>query len=471
MLTGRRPGTTKVWDLRAYFRDVAGNFTTIPQFFKEHGYHSVGIGKIFHPGLASGAFSCPLCTGGDDAKWSWSEAPWHGRDPIGSDRSWVAVERNITEATPLQDTQVMEQAKKTLARVAKMDKPFFVAVGFHKPHLPFVAPEEYYKLYTEVELARNPYAPVNMPSVAWQTFGETRGFPDISRLNLTGSINSSFPDWLARDLRRAYYSSVSFNDYNIGEVLKALEATGKANETVISFWGDHGYQLGEHGLWDKHTNFDIATNVPMMFKSPGVTDGGVQSSQVTETVDMFPTLVELAMGSSVLPAACPANSSHVKTCVEGVSLVPLIKNPTAPVKEAALSVYNRGWGGPAEEEEEHIRATQGLREDDTSVEFPFSTCLTGGNRRGQGCTMGYSLLTRYQGHEYRYNEWVHFPGPSADFKPTWSESVGVELYNHTADPAENYNLAPEIADQSVLQVLSKRLHQLAVPAVTEELLV
>lgn len=471
MLTGRRPGTTRVWDLRSYFRDVTGNFTTIPQFFKEHGYHSVGMGKIFHPGLASGGFDCPLCTGSDDAKWSWSEPYFSGHDPIGSEKSWMAVSKKVTDATPLQDTQVMERAKTILARVGKMDKPFFVAVGFHKPHLPMVSPAQFFDYYKTVELARNPYAPVNMPSVAWQTYGETRSFPDIARLNLTGEINASFPDWLARDLRRAYYSAVSYTDYNIGEVLKALEATGKANETVVSFWGDHGYQLGEHGLWDKHTNFDIATHVPMMFKSPGLTDGGVKSAQLTETIDMFPTLVELAMGAEHIPGECPPDSTKVQTCVEGKSLVSLINQPSKSVKDAALSVYSRGWNGAAEKYEELIRSTIGLKEDDPATEFPFSSCLTGGPQKREGCTMGYSMLSYEDGHEYRYNEWVHFPGPSADFKPKWAQKVASELYNHSSDPDENYNIAPDLASDTLLKRLSERLHNLADPTMQREIVV
>lgn len=150
LLTGRRPDTTHVWDLESYFRTVGGNFSTIPQFFKEHGYHTYGSGKIFHSGSASGGGDCDLCTGQDDKLWSWSVdevAYYHGKDPIdqNNDYSWMAVNATFTDANPLRDSQTMAHTLEIIANTSALsaEDNFFIAVGFHKPHLPFVFPEEF----------------------------------------------------------------------------------------------------------------------------------------------------------------------------------------------------------------------------------------------------------------------------------------------------------------------------------------
>ena len=150
---------------------------------------------------------------------------------------------------------------------------FFLAVGFHKPHLPFVFPEAYLDLYppADISLPSNPYAPSAMPTIAWQKYGETRNYADIKATGATGDINTTLPDSLVLSLRRAYYAAVSYTDDNIGLVLTALSAEGLANETVVTFWGDHGWHLGEHGEWDKHTNFALNTHAPLMFRVPGLT--------------------------------------------------------------------------------------------------------------------------------------------------------------------------------------------------------
>ena len=212
---------------------MTGNFTTIPQYFKEAGYLTAGMGKIFHQGAASGGkphgqYSCPMCRGPDDADYSWSEPYFHGRPPIDSDNShsWLAVPANFTAASPLEDEQVRDHAIATLrnisaARVAGVAeggdaegkrRPFFVAVGFHKPHLPFVFPERFLQYYPEedISLPPNAYAPDGMPKIAWQSYGETRSYADIAALNASGAPNTTLPDAVVRALRRAYYSAVSY---------------------------------------------------------------------------------------------------------------------------------------------------------------------------------------------------------------------------------------------------------------------
>ena len=410
LLTGRRPDTTHVYDLVHYFRKVGGNFTTVPQYFKQHGYHSVGMGKIFHPGSASG----------DDDPISWSEPYFHAPDEKywrEKKHSWMAIPARLRYKHPLPDDQIADHAVHTLGRAAKRlatdGQPFFVAVGFHKPHLPFIFPEEFLTRYPreEIHVPDNQFAPVGMPPVAWSSYGELRSYHDVARLNVTGDINSTIPAGKVRELRRAYYSALSYTDSLIGRVLGELEHLGLANNTVVSFWGDHGWQLGEHGEWAKHTNFELATHAPMMVSIPGVTDSGVVTEALTEFVDLFPTLVDAA-GLPPLPL-CPENSSAVVLCREGSSLMPLIHNPTRPWKSRVFSQYPR---------------------DDHRV-------------------MGYTMRT----DRFRYTEWAEFHGEPA-YRPDWGNLTGVELYDHQNDPEENVNQAHNSAYHGYRTVLSHALH-------------
>ena len=388
-LTGRRPDTTRVWDLHSYFRETGGNFSTIPQYFKNNGYRSIGMGKIFHPGRASGNNDPP----------SWSERyirPSNAGFYNNHSHSWRTIPREQYQSRPLPDQQIAESAIQALRRVATAAKngtqPFFVAVGFQKPHLPLVVPEEFLEMYPfpEVTLPANPFAPRYMPRIAWSTWGELRSFGDIASLSPTGEINTTLPDPVTIDLRRAYYSAVTYIDYLVGQVLTELENLGLKDETIVSFIGDHGWQLGDHGSWCKHTNFETSTHTPMMIRVPGLTDNGIISYEFVEFVDLFPTLSEAAgLGKLDL---CPDSSSDVFVCTEGHSLMPLIRNPSMPTwKKTVFSQYPR-WK-----------------------------------------TMGYSMRTV----DHRYTEWVGF----ADGKPNWNEIKGAELYEMDKDPLENINKA------------------------------
>ena len=204
LLTGRRPDTTHVYDLVKYFRKVGGNFTTIPQFFKDNGYLSAGMGKIFHHGPASD-FDDPI---------SWNFPYYHAPNLAmyhTYDRSWYSVSKERRDKYPLPDEQIANRAIKMLREAAPKartgEKPFFFGVGFHKPHLPFVFPEEFLDYYPmeDIRLPDNPYAPQNMPPVAWSSYAELRAYKDINALNATGAINSTLPDQVVKDLRRAYY--------------------------------------------------------------------------------------------------------------------------------------------------------------------------------------------------------------------------------------------------------------------------
>lgn len=411
LLTGRRPDTTHVYDLHTYFRNVSGNFVTIPQYFKMKGYESIGIGKIFHPGHD---------TGNNDPV-SWTKSYFHISDQWeDKQHSWKAIPNDQLIHKPLQDKMIADQAVSTLQHLATRaksdEKPFFLAVGFHKPHLPFIFPQSFLDHYpmSSIHLPNNQYAPNHMPHVAWSNYGELRtGYHDISVLNSPGDINTTLPSNVVLDLRRAYYSAISFTDSLVGEVLSELARLGLDKNTIVSFFGDHGWQLGEHGLWCKHTNFELATHAPMMIHIPGKTDNGIVTEKLTEFVDLFPTLVEAAEFDP-LPL-CPEDSTHVELCHEGMSLMHLINNSHGTWKNASFSQYPRHQHG-------------------TSI-------------------MGYTMRTDH----HRYTEWVKFNGKPT-YKPDWSQVIGLELYDHQTDPDENNNIAHHSHNSAVQERLSNQLH-------------
>lgn len=409
VLTGRRPDTTHVYDLETYFRTVGGNFTTLPEYFKLRGYKTVGVGKIFHSSPESGGID----------HQSWTEPYFHGHSLFDIKHSWEAIPDSNLTNKPLVDRQIADHAIASLRTFAPGAKyghdNFFLAVGFKRPHLPFVFPESVMQKYyprSSIHLPSNPYAPVNMPKIAWATYNELRSqYGDIYRLHLSGAINTTLPDQLTINLRRAYYSAVTWVDSLVGEVISELEHLGLANNTIVSFIGDHGYQLGEHGEWCKHTNFELATHAPMMVRIPGLTDHGIKTDKLTEFVDLYPTIVEAAgLGSLRL---CPVDSANIRECHEGASLLPLIRNPNAVIKRAAFSQYPRG---------KH--------------------------------TMGYTV----RNYRYRYTEWVEFKY-APEYKPNWNNVTGVELYDHEVDPDENYNGADDAKYQQARTHLSNLLHK------------
>jgi len=217
-----------------------------------------------------------------------------------------------------------ELASKAIAAMrAVRGKPFFLAVGFSKPHLPFVAPRKYYDLYPAegIELAANPSPPQDVPAIAMHNSGELRQYADVPA---TGRI----PDGKARELRRGYYASVSYVDAQIGRVLAELDRLGLTERTVVVLWGDHGFHLGEHGVWNKHSNFEVATRTPLIFSVPWQKTVNARTANLVELVDVYPTLCELA--GVPLPEG-----------LEGTSLVPLLDDPRRAVKRAAFSQYPR----------------------------------------------------------------------------------------------------------------------------------
>ena len=424
LLTGRRPDTTRVTDLATYFRKFGGNFTTIPQFFKDRGYYTVGGGKIFHHGLEASGLDDPI---------SWTEKFHHVHNFYPHDnknnRSWQALTPDQFNNKPIQDTSEAEYMIKKLREIAPNARlglqPFFLAYGVHKPHLPFIFPEGYLDYYPEESINEpdNPYAPINMPNMAWSPFGELQSYYDTSKEALhipnLGNINVTYPHKKVKEMRRAYYSALSYADHSLGQLLNELKNLGLEDNTIIVFWSDHGWQLGEHAEWCKHTNFDIATHVPLMISIPGLTNEGLRSNQLVELVDIFPTLVE-ATGFDP-PEICPTDSSKIQLCTEGSSLIPLIHNPNLPDwKKAVFWQYPRG-----------------------GVENHVPRC------------MGYSIRT----HRYHYTEWVNIKVTELPkYEPEWKKECDhYELYDLENDSQENSNLYENEYYIYVKNDLSKRL--------------
>jgi len=429
LLTSRRPDTTRVTDIVNYWRDIGGNFTTIPQWFKEEkGYNSIGMGKIFHNGAASG---------GDNDGFSWTDPDsyYPGRNYYSdvSDSSHSLTDAELA-AEPHQDSLVADEAIAQIQALAADalagTQQFFLAVGFRKPHLPFIYPETYLDYYPEadVSLPNNLYSPAYMPDTAWYSYGELTGeytdtspdaYPDIPDL---GNENVTYPDAKIIELRRAYYTTISYVDYQVGRVLDELDAQGLTDSTVVAFMGDHGWQLGEHSEWCKNTDFDIAVHTPLIIRNPGVTDGGVTTSKLVEFVDIFPTLTQAATATRL--SACGTDSNSEILCTEGSSLVPLMYRPNrSDWKEAVFWQHPRG-GAIAGHVKEY---------------------------------MGYSIRTS----DYHYTEWVRITlaDDGIDYEPDWTDQYDhAELYDLTVDPEENYNFYADASYATIMADLSAKLH-------------
>ena len=441
LLTGRRPDTNHVWRISAdeYWRNYT-NATTIPQYFKENGYVSAGMGKIFHPGAANG---------NDDTAYSWSLPYFHAPSDSANHTSWHSFN---TDEKNMQDGKIASNAISTLTEIKQNrskgdDRPFFLAVGFHKPHLPFFCAKKYYDMYPPAEQIappKNPDVPKGFPPIARSfcsisSFVDTKPyFPNMTKCHTDVQASFSrdgcgFPDNYTQVLRRAYYSCVSYTDAQVGRVVSAMESLGLADNTIIVFWADHGWQLGEHNHWCKQNNFEDATRVPFMLRVPGVTDGGKHTKALVELIDIFPTLTELA--GLPVPPLCPSdpNTKPPLACVEGTSLTPLLHDPNQQWKKAAFSQYPRPQSGM-----------------DVIPNKPtFNNTEHGEN------VMGYSIRV----DQYRFTEWYPFDRTTAT--PNFTDIWATELYDHTEPTVffndENTNMASQSDKQDLVESLRKML--------------
>jgi len=328
LLSGIRPTRQRFVTFYSKVEEEMPGAVTLPQHFKDNGYHTISLGKVFHHG--------------DDCEEAWSEPEWRP-----SWRSYVteaakemmekpenktqwgwgkgpAYEAGNVPDTAYSDGKTTIRAIEALRRMKGQEKPFFLAVGFYKPHLPFTAPQKYWDLYdpAQLTLADNPYPPKNVPEAAMHDFIELRdgyaGIPDKGPL----------PEELGRNLVHGYYACISYIDAQIGMLMAELDRLGLKDNTTIVLWGDHGWHLGEHGLWCKHCNFEKVLRAPLIINDPDYRQAGSTSSLV-EFVDIYPTLADLC-------------GLEVPKYLHGKSLRPLLENPEADWDGMALSRYYDG---------------------------------------------------------------------------------------------------------------------------------
>ncbi len=331
LLSGIRPTGERFLHYHDRVTDEAPGVTTLPMYLKNNGYTTISNGKIYHHR--------------NDDILAWSEEPYRtGREHRflkpenqkihaenqkrtggkGPNRRGPAWECADAPEDKYPDHIMTTKSIRDLKRLSQSEKPFFLAVGYVRPHLPFNAPKRYWDMYDHksIDLADNPFRPKGAPDAALHNWGELRNYHDIPK---TGPVSEE----TARNLVHGYYASTTFVDAQIGRLLQALEDLELAENTIVILWGDHGWQLGEHGMWCKHCNFETSVHVPLIIRVPGY-KSGVRSRRLVEFVDIYPSLCELA-GLPLPP--------HL----QGTSFVPLLKDPDLPWKRAVFSRWQNGW--------------------------------------------------------------------------------------------------------------------------------
>ncbi len=454
IMTGVHPETINVIDLFQDFRSNRPDIITIPQHFRGNGYETVFLGKVFHPNetddemswsrkpvLAKHNPNAPKTIAGYALKESQqifiqnkiNLEEQYGKELI--EENWLAKGPGYECADVPDDTY--EDGYNTNSAIAtlqdmvqKKDNPWFLALGFHKPHLDWIAPKKYWDMYNEAEL---PIATqVNPPKD-----GAAFGLSESMEVRVSANIPKvgDFSPKLQRTLRHGYFACTSYIDAQIGKMVQALKESGEMENTIIVLWSDHGFNLGEMGYWGKATNYEIATRVPFIIVAPGVTDKvkGKKSDALVGLIDVFPTLCDLAGLKE------PAQ-------LEGHSLVPVLKNPDKKWQDAAFSLFPtpalREWAarpftapfrqsffGPLIEKiEARIKAQMGDKWDRNTFE---------------NFVMGYAMRT----DRYRVVVWKDRRRPN-------ETPLFVEIYDHLLDPDETVNIAngrPELEKKLLVQ--------------------
>ena len=380
LITGLRPDTIQVWDLKTHFRETLPDLVTLPQYFKNNGYHSQAIGKILH-GSSVSMYDPP----------SWSEdplydygRPHHWRYASPENLAVEAHKRTAVEGEEVPDDTFVDglvcvAAEEALDRFAESQKPFFLGVGFRKPHLPFVAPKKYWDLYERDDIPKRSSTahPKEAPEYAVRTWNEIEGYTDIPKQL------DQISEEKIRELRHGYYACISYVDALLGRLLDKLKERNLEDSTIVCLWGDHGFHLGEQGLWTKANNYELSARVPLIIYSPSQKQKGATSNAFVELVDLYPTLAELC-------------GLEIPDGLEGLSMKPLLDNSHLSWKSAAFNQYPRDYT--------NIKHTK------------------------HGDVMGYAVRT----DRFRYVEW-------RDWKS--NEVLEQELYDHSIDPRETINRA------------------------------
>lgn len=430
VMTATYPDHNKVWDLETNFRKSAPQLVSMPEYLKNQGYTTLISGKkIFHNGSTS--------PGHDAISWTYPYKianqfdPEYGRPAAGqyhndSLRSivekyydeakaqgkndqesidWYAFQkiRLSTEAYDVSDEGYEDgvytaEAVQTIKKLARDKKPFFYAIGYSRPHLPFNAPKKYWDLYNRNKIAVEKFQDLvpNTPEYIYHTFGELRAYNDIDK---NYSLTNKIPLEKQKELIHGYMACISYIDAQLGKILDALDKNKLTKNTIIVLWGDHGFHLGDHAMWCKHSNFEQATRIPFMFAGPGIAKN-MNVQQPVELLDLFPTLFDLVG----LP---------IPKQVDGISLKNLLdNNPKTKVeKDFAMSQYPRH-----------------------------------SNR------MGYTIRT----DRYRYTAWYKNGYNAA--KPYDEQNLEFEeLYDYAIDPLETKNLADQASLTSVKNSIKSKL--------------
>ncbi len=397
LMLGSHPTSTGLYQLNNHLRRKVPNAVTLPQYFAQHGYRTESLGKVFHIGHGNEGdphsfqvphfhdkvieYADPASTAGGQLT---REEAYFANQQLGRIRELprgAAFESPDVADEAYSDGRVaresMNRLREAKQRVDAEGTPFFIVAGFARPHLPFSAPKQYWDLYEADELPRPSSAdgPKNVPSLAMKKNGEL--------INYSPVPESGVPDAdLSKRLIHGYYASVSFVDAQIGRVLSQLEELELADSTIVILWGDHGFHLGDHGLWTKHTNFEQANRIPLIIAAPSVIEAGSSTKQLAESVDVFPTLCEL----------CQLPAPRLPQPIDGISLVACLKDPDMRLRDHAYHVFPR---------DKHL---------------------------------GRAIRTE----RHRFVEWRK-PGDD-------ESSAQVELYDYQSDPHETSNIAAEFPD-------------------------
>ncbi len=449
IMTGMRPDYTGVWDLKTKMRDVNPDILSLPQYLITQGYSTQGIGKIYDQRCVDKKMDVPSWSvpyynyfktqekyysaqtgmpalGAYQLPETKALAEKYRKEAISKGIAEDEIEAYISkfvkpsvECADVPDNAYNDganviRAKEILLKLKSENKPFFFAVGFSKPHLPFVSPKKYWDMYQrdQMPVAEFQEKSKNSPAIAYHNAGELRQYSDIPALTeftdqkdygLTLPLNKQ------KELIHGYYAAVSYTDAQVGKLLNAMDSLGLLKNTIVILWGDHGWHLGDHNLWCKHTNFEQATYAPLIISAPWIKPS--ISKSMTEFVDIFPTLCDLA-------------SVPIPSHLDGKSLVSVMRKPESRVKEFSVSQYPRN-GSDAE---------------------------TGRLGFAEGKCMGYSIRTS----QYRFTIWMR---DNFRTKRAFDKNliVAMELYDYQKDPNETINVVDEKNYTDVKQDLYSKM--------------
>ncbi len=396
-MSGRRPDALGIWSMTEFLYDRHPDAVTIPQWFMQHGYTAMSIGKVLGGYGKEADFkklSVPDRRTGGKTKDEFA-LPDGGALPPNHAQHPLCENRDVPDEACF-DTASATLAITELRALAKKPEPFFLALGLFKPHSPYKVPKRYWDLYhrEDIPAIETPARPRNAPDLAFHANHEILGEPNRRR---------TLDEDAAREIRHGYYAALSYADAQLGRVLDALDELGLRDDTIVVVTSDNGFHLGEHDTWGKMTLFDRDARVPLIISAPGYAGKAATSSAICELIDIFPTLTDL--GGLPAPPRC-----------DGVSLVPVLEDSRASVKSAALTQH------------------------------PRPALYWGGGRRALPEVMGYALHT----DRWTYHEW-------RDFKT--GRMVGQELYDHDRDLLETTNLAGTTVGVAEIPALARRLEE------------